>query len=131
MTDTHPASRDAAVVIARILLGTLFVLAGINKLMGAEGTIGYIESAGLPLAQVVYAGTVAVEILGGLAIIVGFKARWAGLALALFCIATAALFHNDFSVQSEMTAFLKNLAIGGGMLMVFAFGPGRYSLDKG
>lgn len=120
-----------AALIGRVLLAVLFILAGVNKLTDPAGTIGYIESAGLPLAQVAYAGTVAVEILGGLALLIGFKARWAGLALALFCVATAVFFHNDFANQSEMTAFLKNLAIGGGMLFVFAFGPGKYSLDKG
>ncbi|NMW31813.1 DoxX family protein [Altererythrobacter sp. RZ02] len=131
-TDTSGGvSRDAAALIGRVLLAALFIIAGVNKLTDPAGTIGYIGSVGLPLPEVAYAGTVAVEILGGLALLIGFKARWAGLALGLFCVATAVLFHNDFSQQSEMTAFLKNLAIGGGMFQVFAFGPGKYSLDKG
>ncbi len=125
------SNRDAAALIGRALLALLFILAGISKVTDPAGTIAYIGSAGLPLPQAAYAGTVAVEVLGGLALLAGFKARWAALALALFSFATAIFFHNDFSVQTEMTAFLKNLAIGGGMLMVYAFGPGKYSLDKG
>ena len=61
----------------------------------------------------------------------GFKARYAAAAPGVFSILAAIIFHNDFAQQSEMTAFLKNLAIGGGMFMVAAFGPGRFSLDRG
>ncbi len=129
--ETMTSNRDAAALIGRALLALLFILAGISKVTDPAGTMAYIGSAGLPLPQAAYAGTVAVEVLGGLALLAGFKARWAALALALFSFATAIFFHNDFSVQTEMTAFLKNLAIGGGMLMVYAFGPGKYSLDKG
>ncbi len=129
--ETMTSNRDAAALIGRALLALLFILAGISKVTDPAGTMAYIVSAGLPLPQAAYAGTVAVEVLGGLALLAGFKARWAALALALFSFATAIFFHNDFSVQTEMTAFLKNLAISGGMLMVYAFGPGKYSLDKG
>lgn len=61
----------------------------------------------------------------------GFKARYAAAALGVFSILAAIIFHNDFAQQSEMTSFLKNLAIGGGMFMAAAFGPGRFSLDRG
>ncbi|MXO90681.1 DoxX family protein [Pontixanthobacter aquaemixtae] len=125
------ATQDRVALVARILLAILFILAGFNKATDPAGTIGYISSVGLPLPQLVYAGTVAVELLGGLALLFGFKARLAGLALGLFSIVAALIFHNDFADQMQMTMFLKNLAIGGGMLMVFAFGPGRYAIDKG
>ena len=123
-------SQDLIALVARLLLATLFILAGVNKLMGMEGTVGYIASVGLPLPEVVYFGTVAVEIIGGLMLAAGFKARYAALALGVFSLMTAVFFHNNFAEQSELTAFFKNLAIGGGMFMVAAFGPGRFALDK-
>lgn len=121
---------DAIALVARVLLAALFILAGFNKLMAPEGTIAFIDSVGIPLPQIAYVGTVALELLGGLLLLVGFKARYIAAALALFSIATALIFHSDFSVQSEVTAFLKNLAIAGGMLHLAAYGPGRFALGS-
>lgn len=123
--------QDTLTLIGRVLLASLFVLAGVNKLGAAEGTIGYIASAGLPLAGPIFYATVALEIIGGLMLAVGFKARTAATALGLFSIAAAVFFHADFADQNQVTAFLKNLAIAGGMFFVAAFGPGRLSLDRG
>lgn len=128
---TSTSSQDAAALVGRLLLATLFILAGVNKIGAAEGTIGYIASVGLPFAEPIYYATVALEIVGGLLLAVGFKARYAAAALGLFSIAAAVLFHADFADQNQMTAFLKNLSIGGGMFFVAAFGPGRFSLDRG
>lgn len=132
-TDTAalPIPRDATALIARILLALLFLLAGIGKLTSAEATTGYIASVGLPMPEIVYYLTVAIEILGGLLLIVGFKARHVAAALGLFSIVAAAIFHNNFADQMQMTMFLKNLAIAGGMFMVAIDGPGRFSLDRG
>lgn len=129
MDDT--LTQDRIALVARILLASLFVLAGIGKIAAPAATIDYIGSVGLPLPAIIYGGTIAVEILGGLALLIGFKTRYAGLALALFSIAAAFLFHNKLADQMQMTMFLKNLALAGGLLMVFAFGPGRLSIDKG
>lgn len=123
--------QNSLALVGRLLLALLFVLAGVNKIGGMEGTVGYIASKGLPLPQVAYFGTVALEIGAGLLLAVGFKARYAAAALGVFSILTAVFFHNDFAQQAEMTAFLKNLAIAGGMFGFAAFGPGAYSLDKG
>ena len=128
---TSTATQDGLALLARLLLAALFILAGINKLTAMEGTVGYIASVGLPLPEVVYFGTVALEIVGGLMLAVGFKARYAAGALGFFTLLTAFIFHNDFSQQIEMTLFLKNLAIAGGMFALTAFGPGRLSLDRG
>lgn len=122
--------QDGLILVARILLAALFVLSGVSKIGGMEGTIGYIASKGLPLPELAYFGTVALEISGGLLLAVGFKARYAAAALGIFSVLAAIIFHNDFAQQSEMTAFLKNLAIAGGMFAVSAFGPGRFSLDR-
>lgn len=123
--------QDAIALVGRLLLANLFILAGVNKLGAAEGTIGYIASVGLPLAELIYYATVALEIIGGLMLAVGFKARYAATALGLFSMAAAVLFHADFADQNQMTAFLKNLSLAGGMFFVAAFGPGRFSLDRG
>lgn len=124
-------SQDTIALIGRLLLGSLFVLAGINKIGAAEGMIGYIASVGLPFAEAIYYATVALEIVGGLMLAAGFKARYAAAALGLFSIAAAVFFHADFADQNQMTAFLKNLSIAGGMFFVAAFGPGRFSVDRG
>ncbi len=131
-TPAATASQDATALVGRLLLATLFVLAGVNKLGdAAQGTIGYIASVGLPFAEGIYYATVALEIVGGLMLAVGFKARYAAAALGLFSLAAAVFFHADFADQNQMTQFLKNLSIAGGMFFVAAFGPGRLSVDRG
>ncbi len=124
-------AQDTLTLVARLLLAALFILAGVNKIGGMEGTVGYISSVGLPMPELVYYATVAIEIIGGLLLAAGFKARYAAGALGIFSFLAAVIFHNDFAQQSEMTAFLKNLAIAGGMFAVAAFGPGRFSIDRG
>lgn len=126
-----PIPRDATALVGRILLAVLFLLAGIGKLPAAEATKGYIASVGLPLPGVVFYLTVALELLGGLALIVGYKTRYVALALGLFSIAAAAIFHNILADQMQMTMFLKNFAIAGGMFMLALYGPGRLSIDRG
>ncbi|ABS65073.1 DoxX family protein [Parvibaculum lavamentivorans DS-1] len=118
-------SNDIVMLAGRVLLAALFILAGLNKALGAEGTIGFIESKGLPLPQVIYVLTVALELGGGILLLVGFQARLVGLAFAVFCVMTALIFHPGLSDPS----FLKNLALAGGFLYVFAFGAGAYSID--
>ncbi|MBX3446869.1 MAG: DoxX family protein [Parvibaculaceae bacterium] len=118
-------SSDIVTLVGRILLAALFILAGLNKAMGAEGTIGFIASKGLPLPEVVYGLTVLLELGGGILLLIGFQARLVGLAFALFCIATAVIFHPSL----EDPSFLKNLALAGGFLYVYAFGAGAHSLD--
>lgn len=127
--------QHAAALGGRILLALIFIVSGWGKITGFAATAGYIASKGMPLPEVMAAGAIAVEFLGGLALLAGFKARWAALALFLFLIPTTLIFHNPAGLtgqeaQGQMINLMKNLAIMGGMLMVFAFGPGRYSIDK-
>lgn len=119
----------------RILIALLFIPAGFGKIADFGGTVGYIASVGLPLPQVAASLTIIVEIGVGLALLAGFKARYAALILGLFTLAAAVLFHNYWASPAEMVMvqqinFYKNLAITGGLLFVVAFGPGPYSIDN-
>ena len=128
-------TNDTVVLIGRILLAVMFIISGFGKITGFDGTVGYIASKGLPLPQIVAIGTILVELGGGIMLAVGYKARWAGLALAIFTLLAGIIFHNFWAAEAaqkmaQQINFMKNIAITGGMLMVFAFGPGRLSVDK-
>jgi putative oxidoreductase len=131
----NPNTQALAALAGRVLLAVIFIISGFGKIPGFEGTVGYIASKGLPMPQLVAVGTIVVELGGGILLAIGYKARWAALALAVFTLLAAILFHNFWAVEAaqkmaQQINFLKNVAITGGMLMVFAFGPGRYSVDK-
>ena len=118
-TYAHPAGR--------ILLALIFVVAGFGKLGDVQGFAGYLTSGGLPAFLAWPA--ILFEILVGLALLVGFMTRPVALALAGFSIVTALLYHFDPANQMQMTMLLKNLAMSGGYLILFAFGPGILSVD--
>jgi putative oxidoreductase len=128
-------SRDVAALVGRVLLASLFVPSGFSKLVGFAGTVGYIASQGLPFPTVLAAIAVAIELGAGLALLIGWRARWAAAFLALFLVVITPIFHNFWGVPEAQAAaqkinFMKNIAILGGMLVVFAFGPGRFSFDR-
>lgn len=119
----------------RILLALLFLDSGFAKIGGFAGTAGYIASKGLPMSQVLAAAALAVEVLGGLMLVLGWKARWAAAALAGFTIVVTLIFHSYWAMPEAQQAmqklmFLKNLAVTGGLLTVVAFGAGRWSVDQ-
>ncbi len=122
-------------LLGRILFALLFIPAGISKITGFQGTVGYIASKNLPLPQVAAAGTIVVEIAVAAALLVGFKARYAALVLAAFTLAASVIFHNYWAMEGQMAftnqlMFFKNLAVIGGLLFVAAFGAGPLSLDS-
>ena len=123
-------AQDAVALGGRLLLAAIFLLSGITKLGAADGPIGYIASVGLPFAEAIYYAVVALEIVGGIMLVIGFKTRLVATALGAFSIAAAVIFHSDFADQNQMIHFLKNLALAGGMLQVAAFGPGRLALGR-
>jgi putative oxidoreductase len=130
-----PSVSDTAALIGRIFLAVLFIKSGWGKIGGFEPTAAMMASKGVPLASVALVITIALELGGGLLLAVGYKARWIGLLLALWLIPVTLTFHNYWAVppeqvQAQSINFYKNLSIFGGMLMMFAFGPGRYSLDR-
>ena len=114
-------------LIGRILLAAMFLLAGIQKIGGYEGTQGYMEAMGVPGALL--PAVIALEIGGALAIIAGFFTRWVAAALAGFTLAAAFLFHYQPEDQMQMILFLKNISIAGAFLILVARGAGPWSLD--
>jgi len=129
------SAKDVAALIGRILIAIMYIPAGFSKIGNFAGTSGYIASKGLPLPDVGAAIAVGVELLGGLMLLAGWKTRWAALALAAFTLGATVFFHNFWSYPADQQMmqtlmFNKNLAIVGGLLLAYAFGPGRYSVDK-
>jgi putative oxidoreductase len=120
---------DAIVLAGRILIGVLFLLSGLSKLGAPAATEGYIASVGLPAPWLGYAVAVAVEVLGSVLLIAGVKTRLVAAGMAVFTLAAALAFHNNFADQNQMIHFMKNIAIVGGLLQVVGFGGGRYAVD--
>lgn len=121
-------------LIGRILLALIFVTSGFSKIAGFAGTAGYIASKGLPMASVLTALAICLELGGGLAVVFGFLTRWAALALAVFSVVAGVLFHNFWAVPADQVMnmqihFWKNISIAGGFLVLAAFGPGAISMD--
>ena len=119
---------NIADLIGRILISALFLLNGIFKINNYDGTIGWMESFGMPGILLIPA--IILEVLGPILIIVGYQTRIAAALLSLFCVATAVIFHNDFTDQMQFTSFLKNIALAGGFLILFTNGAKGLSLDN-
>ena len=115
------------IVPARVLMALLFVIMGINKVISWGGTVGYFTKLGIPAPEIVLGAVVALEVLGGLALIIGWQVKVAALALAAFTIGASLIGHAFWSLEGaqlvgQLTQFLKNLAIVGGLLLL-AFSP--------
>ncbi len=115
-------------LIGRVFISGIFLLSGYNKIVNYDGTIGWMESFGLPGFLLIPA--IILEILAPLLIIIGYQTRIAAGALSLFCIATAVIFHTDFSNQVQLIAFMKNIALAGGFLFLVVNGAKGFCLDK-
>ncbi len=118
----------------RVLLALMFILSGAGKLGDLAGTAGYIASGGLPFASLLAPVVGLLELIGGLAIVVGFQARWAALVLGLFTLAASALFHRFWAVPADQAfvqqlLFMKNLSVAGGLFTLAALGAGALSVD--
>ena len=130
------AQKDWAALAGRMLLVILFFISGFGKIPGYEGTAAYIASNGLPMPQVLAAISIIIELGGAIAIALGWKTRFAAALLALFMVVITPVFHKFWGVPPDEAAmqqihFMKNVSILGGFLLLFAFGPGRYSIDQG
>jgi len=125
---SHAALKGVGELAGRILLGTLFLLAGVGKLSAYSATAAYMSSAGLPGALL--PAVIVTELGGALAIILGWRTRIVAALLAGFSVLTALVFHNNFADQAQMINFLKNLPIAGGFLLLLVNGAGPLSLDR-
>jgi putative oxidoreductase len=114
-------------LIGRILLSALFLIEGIGKIFMQENVVMYMEDYGVP--GILFIPAVIVEILFPLFLIIGYKTRLTALVMALFTFTVAIIFHTDFTEGTQMVFFLKDLAIAGGFMIIFAYGPNRISLD--
>ena len=121
-------------LVGRLLLALLFLPAGIGKITGFAGTVGYIASVGLPLPTLGAIIALVVEIVGGLALIAGFGTRLAALVLAVFTLVASFFFHAYWAAPAAQQfvtqlLFMKNMAVVGGLLTLAAWGAGAWSLD--
>ncbi len=117
-----------AALIARILIAPLFILAGLGKFMDLAGTDAYIQSVNMPAGLAVPAASF--EVVLGLCLLLGLFTRLSAILLAGFSIVAALFFHNDFGDPTQQAMFLKNLAIAGGLIMIFSFGNVSHGLDR-
>lgn len=121
-------------LVARLLFVALFLPAGVSKLTGFEGTVGYFNSLGIPAASLAVIATIAIEILGSIALLIGFKTRVAAAVLAIFTLLASIAGHAYWAVPAEQVfvqklMFFKNLAVVGGLLLLAIQGAGRLSID--
>ena len=119
---------------SRVLLSLVFLFSAFGKITDWEGATGYMASKGMPAVSFFLAGAILLEVVGGLSVLLGFRARGGAAALLVFLIPVTLIFHNFWAFEGmeqrmQMIGFMKNLAIGGGLLMAMVYGSGAISLD--
>jgi len=134
-TKVHVAPRPKTALVGRILLAAIFLVSGFAKLTDTAGTAAHMAGVGIPAPEILALVAGTAEIVGALAILIGFLTRPAAIGLILFMIPTTLLFHNFWAFEGEevklqMINFLKNLTIIGGLSLLVAHGPGPFSVDQ-
>jgi putative oxidoreductase len=119
----------------RLFLALIFIVSGMGKIGNFDGTVAYMSSHAMPMASILLVGAIVFELAGGLSLILGYKTKYGVLILLIFIIPTTLIFHPFWAVPEEMVkmqtiAFMKNLAIMGGLMTVLVHGPGNLSVDK-
>jgi putative oxidoreductase len=120
-------------LMGRIAVGAIFLVSAIGKLVNWSGTVAFVATKGVP--EILLAGATALELLGALSLLAGFKTRWGVVALVIFLVPVSLVFHGFWAYQGmeqqqQLVHFMKNVAIGGGLLIVFAAGPDALSVDS-
>ena len=115
-------------LLGRILISSIFLLSGINKIQNYEGSHDWMESLGVPGILLIPA--IVLEVLAPILIIVGYQVKISAALLSFFCIATAIIFHTDFSNQMQFISFFKNIGLAGGFLFLVIYGAKDFSLDR-
>jgi putative oxidoreductase len=131
----NPGLTNALALAGRILVALIFVISGYGKIGGFDGVAGYIGSKGLPFPQVLATLTILLELGGGLLLMLGYKTRWVALLFFLWLIPTTLIFHAFWGLEPKAAQqmqihFMKNMSIMGAMLLLVAYGPGAYSIDR-
>ena len=115
-------------LVARVFISLIFLLSGINKIGNYEGTVGWMESLGMPGIFLIPA--IILEIAAPILIIVGYKVKISAALLSVFCVTTAIIFHSDFSDKMQFISFMKNIGLAGGFLFIVVNGAKDFSLDR-
>lgn len=124
------ATSSNVAAAGRLLIASIYLFSGVGKILAPAATQTLIASAGLPAPILAYFIAIAIEVGGGILLVVGFRTRWVAAVMAVFTIATALSFHRDFANQDQLMHFMKNISMTGGLLQVVAFGAGALSIDK-
>jgi len=122
-------------LVGRVLLVLIFIIAGVGKITGFDGTVGYMQAYNMPAPQILAVLAIIIEVGGGIMVAVGWKARWGAAALFIFVLIASFVFHAFWAVpadqvQMQRIMFLKNLSMMGGLLYVIVYGSGPVSVDK-
>jgi putative oxidoreductase len=122
-------------LVGRVLLVLIFIIAGVGKITGFDGTVGYMQAYNMPAPQILAVLAIIIEVGGGIMVAVGWKARWGAAALFIFVLVASFVFHAFWAVpadqvQMQRIMFLKNLSMMGGLLYVIVYGSGPVSVDK-
>lgn len=125
---TYEKLNNLTMLAGRAMLATIFILAGVDKIGGYAATQAFMESAGIP--GFLLPAVIALEVGGGIAILVGFQTRILAALLAAFTLIAAIVFHSDFSQQMQSILFMKNIAIAGAFLLLLSQGPGQWAFDS-
>ena len=115
-------------LVGRVFISLVFLLSGINKIGNYEGSVGWMESFGMPGIFLIPA--IILEIVAPILIIIGYKVKIAAALLSVFCFVTALIFHTDFSNQMQFVSFMKNIALAGGFLFLVINGTKDFSLER-
>jgi len=127
--------RDGLLLLARVFLVALFVIFGWDKFLNFSGTVSYMDSTGLPFAALAAGSALVMELVVGVAILLGFYTRPLALLLAVYTLITALIGHRFWALTGGLRLdtvihFYKNVSIAGGLLLLCLTGPGKYSMDK-
>lgn len=123
-------TRNHIPLISRVLLSALFLWSGIGKILDPAGTQQYMAAHGMPLTGLLLAAAIAIELGGGLSVLLGYKSRLGAASLSVFLVVATLIFHTNFAEQVQQIMFMKNLAILGGLLMIVQHGSGQVALRR-
>jgi len=135
MSDTRSGFEQACALLGRVLIALIFLRSAAGKMMSFAGTAGYMASKGMPYTEFLLVAAIAIELVAGTALVLGYKVRWAAAALIVFLVPATLIFHNYWAVdaaqlQNQTNHFYKNVAILGALVFLMGVGGGAASMDR-